>query len=284
MINLEDVAGGVINVLGVNVSPEAINSIAKKHAVLGAAAGAIPIPGASAVAVATNIWYMYKEINDTLGLKFGDNKLKTIISGIVANLGSTVLLTVGAGELLKFIPGVGSVTGATIEAAVNAAITYTAAFIYLKAISVLAFRNAETMSDDDLKNEIDLYMKNNKDEVKAVFSDARNTFKKDKSIVNNKNAAKALEEEMKAEQKAMKQSAPSDSVNIEQDIQTAIKGVNPTGEKKITCPECGNELSAKAKFCDQCGYRIPAEKVCPSCGEKLKENAKFCLNCGTKVE
>lgn len=222
MVNLEDIARGVIETLGVNASPEEVNKVAKKHAALGAAAGAIPIPGASAVAVAANIWYMYKEINNTLGLKFSDNKLKTIISGVVSNIGSTVLLTVGAGELLKFLPGFGSVTGAAIEAAIDAAITYTAAFIYLKAISVLAFRKAENISDDDLKNEIDLYMKNNKDEVKKVFSDAKNTFKKDKSIINNKEATQELEK-MRAEQEATeKRDSIIKEIVKQENISTAV--------------------------------------------------------------
>lgn len=184
-------------------------------------------------------------------------------------------------------------TGAAIEAAVNAAITYTAAFIYLKAISVLAFRKAENMSDEDLKNAIDLYMKNNKDEVKAVFSDAKNTFKKDKSIVNNQEAAKELEKEMRAEQEATNKETQSEDEDIANDIKSDIKndiknlsgtGAASASEKVITCASCGAELPENAKFCFNCGYKLKQILKCSVCGEELQANAKFCFNCGTKVE
>ncbi len=67
--------------------------------------------------------------------------------------------------------------------------------------------------------------------------------------------------------------------------------VVPSGTVK--CPNCSNELSATAKFCGECGYKLEAapvapavpavEKLCPNCGENVGD-AKFCNSCGTSLE
>lgn len=54
-----------------------------------------------------------------------------------------------------------------------------------------------------------------------------------------------------------------------------------TGTKK--CPVCGADISAKAKFCPECGEKIPAAKFCPECGAKVSADAKFCPECGKKL-
>lgn len=61
---------------------------------------------------------------------------------------------------------------------------------------------------------------------------------------------------------------------------TALRG-------QILCPECGAVLPADAKFCINCGAKIP-ERVdttlrCNSCGSPLLADAKFCTVCGTPV-
>ncbi len=49
------------------------------------------------------------------------------------------------------------------------------------------------------------------------------------------------------------------------------------------CPECGAEISSKAKFCPECGKKIPSAKFCSECGAKVSETAKFCPECGKKL-
>lgn len=53
-----------------------------------------------------------------------------------------------------------------------------------------------------------------------------------------------------------------------------------------TCPKCGTENRATAKFCRECGEKfvVKAEKFCPECGVKVHGNAKFCPDCGTKLK
>ena len=54
----------------------------------------------------------------------------------------------------------------------------------------------------------------------------------------------------------------------------------------IKCPECGQEISDKAKKCVHCGeILIPEEKKhCAECGAELEEGMTECTNCGCPVE
>jgi class 3 adenylate cyclase/tetratricopeptide (TPR) repeat protein len=49
----------------------------------------------------------------------------------------------------------------------------------------------------------------------------------------------------------------------------------------VTCPSCGTENVAGAKFCVECGAALA--RACPSCGTPAPEGAKFCLECGTAL-
>ncbi len=53
--------------------------------------------------------------------------------------------------------------------------------------------------------------------------------------------------------------------------------------QEAACPECNGKLKADAKFCPNCGAKIP-QKLCPGCKAPLKPGAKFCAACGTKLE
>lgn len=49
------------------------------------------------------------------------------------------------------------------------------------------------------------------------------------------------------------------------------------------CTQCGAEMSAKAKFCPECGAKAPSGKFCPECGASVSSTAKFCPECGKKL-
>lgn len=53
-----------------------------------------------------------------------------------------------------------------------------------------------------------------------------------------------------------------------------------------TCPNCGEQISDKAKKCVHCGaVLIPEEKKhCPDCGAELEEGMESCPKCGCPVE
>jgi adenylate cyclase len=46
----------------------------------------------------------------------------------------------------------------------------------------------------------------------------------------------------------------------------------------VTCPECRHENRDAAKFCEECGARLP--RRCPACGTGLRAAARFCDECG----
>lgn len=57
----------------------------------------------------------------------------------------------------------------------------------------------------------------------------------------------------------------------------------------IKCPECGQEISDKAKTCIHCGKVFVEEEYekeirCSECGEILSEMDEICQNCGCPVE
>lgn len=56
---------------------------------------------------------------------------------------------------------------------------------------------------------------------------------------------------------------------------------NPTPTK--TCPYCNAKVSQNAKFCQECGQKLPVKKFCSECGKEVSDNAKFCSDCGAKL-
>ena len=53
----------------------------------------------------------------------------------------------------------------------------------------------------------------------------------------------------------------------------------------VTCPNCGKQNAAGAKFCADCGNKMEVTKVpCVKCGAELREGAKFCSECGSSQE
>lgn len=156
--------------------PKKIQSDIKGHACIAAGSALIPIPGVSAAASVANIWAMYATINSDIGIKFSENILKSVASGVVANLGGYItLLTVG--ELLKFIPGVGSFAGAAIGGGVAYAITLTSAYVYLKAITLMAKEESDFNDESKLKYEVDGILRNDQEEIKDMLKEAKKSYK-----------------------------------------------------------------------------------------------------------
>lgn len=53
-----------------------------------------------------------------------------------------------------------------------------------------------------------------------------------------------------------------------------------------TCPNCGEQISDKAKKCVHCGTVLVQEekKYCPDCGAELEEGMDTCPKCGCPIE
>ena len=50
-----------------------------------------------------------------------------------------------------------------------------------------------------------------------------------------------------------------------------------------TCPKCGAQVDAKAKFCAECGEKLNVKSFCPECGAQIASGSKFCPECGQKL-
>jgi uncharacterized protein (DUF697 family) len=130
-----------------------LSDIIKQHALAATGIAFIPVPGLDVAAVVANIWVMYARINDAVGVSFGENVLKSIASGVVANLVSAIpAATLGlvAGSILKFIPGLGTIGGIAVEAAANVAMLYVAGKVYLKSLEVLINRK-QPLTEENIK-------------------------------------------------------------------------------------------------------------------------------------
>lgn len=53
--------------------------------------------------------------------------------------------------------------------------------------------------------------------------------------------------------------------------------------KTKKCQKCGAEINVSAKFCPECGEKMPAKKFCSECGAEVNASAKFCPECGYKL-
>lgn len=48
------------------------------------------------------------------------------------------------------------------------------------------------------------------------------------------------------------------------------------------CPQCGQPVSTRARFCSRCG--APIDSQCRQCGAGLTPGARFCTQCGRPVQ
>ncbi|ORT99818.1 hypothetical protein D081_1399 [Anaerovibrio sp. JC8] len=181
--------------LGNHVLSEEINAIVKKHAMMAMGASFIPIPGASLAALYANDLYMFKEINDCLGIRFSNSQIKTIAIAIGTELGAFWLAKKGIFEMVKFLPGFGALAGGMLRAASEAAEIYVVAIIYYHILSITKTADRETLTDDYLKKIVRECMTQRQEELKSIFLSAKSIFKKaDPSAI--KKAEKEIKNQM----------------------------------------------------------------------------------------
>jgi uncharacterized protein (DUF697 family) len=130
-----------------------LSNLIKQHSIAGFASGFIPVPGLDLAALVANTWTMYVRINNVVGISFSDNALKSIASGVFANLVSvipSIAVLLGVETALKFIPGIGTLGGMAIGAAGNVAVTYVAGKVYLKSLEVL-IHSGKPITEENIK-------------------------------------------------------------------------------------------------------------------------------------
>ena len=160
--------------------PNEIVDIVKLHAKLAVGSAWIPVPGADVAAGAVNIWSMYIRINSKVDMSFGESILKTIASGVATNLASYAAM-MGVGSLIKLVPGIGTWTGALVMSATLYAITLASGYVYLKALTILLRqKKSKSITSKDLKDAIDVFLTNNKNEIKRFIKSAKDSYKENK--------------------------------------------------------------------------------------------------------
>ena len=128
--------------------PKEIADVVKLHSKLALGSAWIPVPGADMAAGAASIWGMYVRINSKLGIPFGENVMKSIGSGVATNLASYVAMSTVA-SALKFIPGIGTLTGTALSALMSASLyglTMASGWVYLNALCALAEKKGNNFS------------------------------------------------------------------------------------------------------------------------------------------
>lgn len=111
-----------------------------EHCGIAGACGLVPIPFADIAILLPSHIVMYGRLNKVLGVSLSENTLHVIgkfmlsqLAGIIASIPLAFVAKI-AGGLFKFIPFLGSLCGAVLDAAANAAITYVLGVVYLKAL------------------------------------------------------------------------------------------------------------------------------------------------------
>ena len=110
------------------------------------AAGATPIPFSDAAVLIPTQISMIVSITAIFGLNVNQGIITTIISSTIGAGGATVLGKTVASNLVKIIPGVGTVVGGAISAVTAATITGALGYAYI-AVMEMAFKGELDLND-----------------------------------------------------------------------------------------------------------------------------------------
>lgn len=155
---------------------EEIAKIINQHSMIAAGAGWIPFPFVDLAVVAGNVWKMYVSINKVIGISFTGNFMKSVGSGVVANLSSAIVSS-QLFSLLKLIPGLGTVSAGLLLMAGNYATCTTAGWVYLKALtSIASDEGVIDPSDPEMKKKFKRAVKEHKDESKKLKDELQKDY------------------------------------------------------------------------------------------------------------
>lgn len=148
------------------VLPEEIAELVNLRAKIAVASAWIPVGGLDIAAATANVWTMYFKINQLLGLKFSENKMKSIASAVISNLAQNIAVIGVMGGLAKYIPGIGYIAAASVMSATLYVMTQASGWIYLKALSAMAQKDGDIDSSIKSvlkdKNSINSFINQNK--------------------------------------------------------------------------------------------------------------------------
>ena len=130
---------------------------------------------------------MFIEIGDLLGVKFSENMIKSIATGIVSNLASYMILSFGLNAVFSMIPFLSSISGA----AITFVSVIASGLIYLNILDQLfvSRNNFEEKSEEELKKMAEETIKNS--DIDSMTKDLKEVYKQ------NKDSRKEKAEEQK---------------------------------------------------------------------------------------
>lgn len=161
-----------------NLGPE-LAGIIKQHALMGAGAGLIPVPGVDIAAEIADVWTMYVRINKAIGLPFGEHLAKSIATAIGTNILRVVpgLAIEEVTENLLKATGAGDLFGMAIGAAGDYAMVLVTGIMYVKALTILIGKK-EQLTDENL-HKAAKEAGHDKQFIKEAFHDAKKQYKED---------------------------------------------------------------------------------------------------------
>lgn len=162
----------VVQKANIELKQKKARAIVATSASLAAATGAAPIPFSDAAVLVPNQIAMLSGITATFGMEVEKSTITSIISATIGTVGTTVLGKTIVSNLLKIIPGVGTLTGGLISSATAATLTAALGESYIVVMTKLA---TGEYTEDELKEE------KGKNEISKIFTDFLKRKKK-KSI------------------------------------------------------------------------------------------------------
>lgn len=144
---------------------EKANNIVLTFAATTTATGAVPIPFADAPLLIGQQVAMMVAINSVFGFDIGRDTLTSLATAVIGVGGATVIGKTVASNLLKLIPGVGSVAGGAISAGTAGVITLALGKAYIGVCKAIKMGK---LDQDDLtkKAGLDMLKKSFKEQMK----------------------------------------------------------------------------------------------------------------------
>jgi uncharacterized protein (DUF697 family) len=167
-----------VELFGHGPKAKELSDIIKQHALAATGIAFIPVPVLDVAAVVANIWTMYARLNSAIGVSFSENVVKSIASGVAANLVSAIpaaVLGIVAESVLKFIPGLGTMGGIAVGAAANVAMLYVAGKVYLKSLEILVHSHQPLTEENIKKAAADVTR--DKAFIKSAYAEGKDTAK-----------------------------------------------------------------------------------------------------------
>lgn len=153
-----------------------------EHACIAGAGGLIPFPIASLVVIVCSTYSMFVRIFAKLGIQLKNNIGKTIVSYmttcLIGNLGAAVIyfLVPIAADLIKTLPGIGTIIGWIAGPVSDAIVVYVYGYIFLKTITKIC-KSGKDISEESIKETIAETAKDSKIDIHNTVKEAKTVFK-----------------------------------------------------------------------------------------------------------